>query len=126
MFGENISAFDAGVEAQQTELAGYDEKPWQEQLQQALARRAERERGLVQARDALEGMESRLKDLEQERFACEQKLNPLRERIGEVRLKEQEARLIEEQFAQQLAEVGAFVCYRLHGFSTVLAEMLGC
>jgi chromosome segregation protein len=31
----------------------------------------------------------------------------LRVRIGEVRLKEQEARLIEEQFAQQLAQAGA-------------------
>ena len=107
VFSEDISALDSELRAQETELASYDEKPCQEQLQRALARRAERERALAQARDALEGMESRLKDLEQERLACEQKLGPLRERIGEVRLKEQEARLIEEQFAQQLAEVGA-------------------
>ena len=46
------------------------------------------------------------KELEQERLAAEQRLEPLRERINEVRLKEQEARLTEEQYAQQLVEVG--------------------
>ena len=45
--------------------------------------------------------------MEQERLVCEQKLGPLRERIGEVKLKEQEARLTVEQYAQQLAEAGA-------------------
>jgi len=48
-----------------------------------------------------------LKETEQLRFTCEQRLNPLRERLGELRLKEQEARLAEENFTQQLAEVGA-------------------
>jgi chromosome segregation protein len=104
---ENISSLSASVEAGHKELAGYEEDPWQSQLQQALTARTQREQTVVQARDALEGMESRLKEVEQERFACEQKLDPLRERINEVRLKEQEARLTEEQFAQQLAETGA-------------------
>ena len=52
-------------------------------------------------------MESSLKEIEQERLACEQKLDPLRSRVGEIRLKEQEARLTEDQYAQQLAEAGA-------------------
>ena len=103
----NISSLNEGLEVQQKELAGYDERPWHEQLQQILEARAQREQALARARDALEGMESRLKEVEQERFGCEQKLNPLRERISEVKLKEQEARLIEEQFARQLADAGA-------------------
>ncbi len=52
-------------------------------------------------------MEGQLKAIDQKRAECEQSLEPLRERIGEVRLKEQEARLTEEQFARQLAEAGA-------------------
>jgi chromosome segregation protein len=108
---EAVSGTIAGIEesiaAQQREVGSYDEGPLLGRLQQALAVRSERERALAQARDALEGQETRLKEVEQERFASEQKLEPLRERIGEAKLKEQEARLTEEQFAQQLAAAGA-------------------
>jgi chromosome segregation protein len=104
---ESIANLEANVHAEQNRLAGYDEAPWQDQLQQALTLRSQRELALSQARDTLEGMESQLKSIEQERLACEQKLNPLRERINEIRLKEQEARLTEEQYALQLAEAGA-------------------
>jgi chromosome segregation protein len=106
VFSEHISGLTANLETVQGELAGFDETPWQAQLQQMLATRTQREQALAQARDALEGMESQLKVIEQERLLCEQKLGPLHERINEVKLKEQEARLIEEQFAQQLAEAG--------------------
>lgn len=107
IFLESIAGLEASVATEQNGLAGCDEAPWQQQLQQSLAQRGQREQALAQARDALEGMESQLKAVEQERLACEQKLGPLRERINEVRLKEQEARLTEEQYAQQLAEAGA-------------------
>jgi chromosome segregation protein len=107
VFSESIQSLGSGVEVQQAELDTYDEKPWQDQLQQALVSRTERERALTLARDALEGMESQLKEVETERLACEQKLGPLRERIGDVKLKEQEARLTEEQFSEQLAAAGA-------------------
>ncbi|MBX9811547.1 MAG: chromosome segregation protein SMC [Burkholderiales bacterium] len=107
VFSENISNLSANIDTVQQELAGFDEGPWQSQLQLALTVRGQREQALAQARDALEGMESQLKEIEQERLTCEQKLGPLRERINEVRLREQEARLTEEQFAQQLAEAGA-------------------
>jgi chromosome segregation protein len=52
-------------------------------------------------------MEGDLRDLDEQRHACEQKLEPLREKIADVRLKEQEARLSEAQYAQNLAEAGA-------------------
>ena len=48
-----------------------------------------------------------LKDTEQQRLASEQRLAPLRDRVGDLRLKEQEARLAEEKFAAQLTEAGA-------------------
>ncbi|MBI3938023.1 MAG: chromosome segregation protein SMC, partial [Betaproteobacteria bacterium] len=103
VFSETIGSLSRSMAELERELAGYDEAPPQEKLQQALVQRAEREQALKTARDALEEMESTLKQAEQERLACEQKLDPLRERIAELRLKEQEARLTEEQFAQQLA-----------------------
>jgi chromosome segregation protein len=95
------------IAAQEREVGSYEEAPLLEQLQQALAVRAQRELALAQARDALEGQETRLKEVEQERFASEQKLDPLRGRIGEAKLREQEARLTEEQFGQQLAAAAA-------------------
>ncbi|MBI2510059.1 MAG: AAA family ATPase, partial [Betaproteobacteria bacterium] len=71
------------------------------------ALRSEREQALARARDALEGMEAGLKSVDEERHGTEQKLEPLREKAAEMRLKEQEARINEEQHAQQLAEAGA-------------------
>ncbi|MGZ5117536.1 MAG: chromosome segregation protein SMC [Burkholderiales bacterium] len=98
----------AGNLATETEsLDSCDETPWQSQLQQALVTRSEREKLLATARDAVEGMEARLKEVEQERLSAEQRLGPLRDRTNDVRLKEQEARLTEEQYKQQLAESGA-------------------
>jgi chromosome segregation protein len=45
--------------------------------------------------------------LEEARLKTEQGLNPLRDRIGDLRLKEQAAQLNEEQFASRLAEANA-------------------
>jgi chromosome segregation protein len=98
---------DATAQARRAELAGYHESPLQERLQAALALRQDREAGLARVRDALEGMETELKALDQSRMESEQKLDPLREKINETRLKEQEARLTEGQFAEQLAQGGA-------------------
>ncbi len=100
-------ALAAGLEAEGASLAACDEAPWQAQLQAALTERSEREQGLAQARDTVEGMETRVKEVEHARLTAEQRLGPLREHVNEVRLKEQEARLTEEQYAQSLAESGA-------------------
>jgi chromosome segregation protein len=89
------------------ELSRSDESVFQEQLQQQLAVRGEREQGLKQAREDLEAADQTLRSTEQERLASEQKIAPARDRISELRLKEQEARLAEESFTSQLAEVQA-------------------
>jgi len=103
----SISALESSIGEAGHDLSGFDEAPWQRQLQAMLETRVVRERALAQARDALEGMETQLRAVEQERLTVEQQLAPLRDRIAEVRLKEQEARLTEEQYAQQLVEAGA-------------------
>ncbi len=77
------------------------------QLQDALVARAECERGLAMRRDALEAATHALRTLDEERLKIEQGLEPLRARIGELKLKEQAAALNAEQFALQLLEAGA-------------------
>ena len=93
------------AEALTQELAGLDHTPIQTELNHALDLRIEREATLAKAREALDEAERVLKETEQQRLhAASSGLNPLRERLGELRLKEQEARLAEENFTQQLAE----------------------
>ncbi len=104
---EQTAALTERIATEEESLGGLDETQWQDQLQQALVTRSEREQALAAARDALEGMETRVKEVEQERMSAEQRLGPLRDRTNDVRLKEQEARLTEEQYAQQLVEAGA-------------------
>jgi len=104
---ESLERLSGTLSARQRELSSFNEAALQEQLQAALALRAEREQTLAQARDAQEGMEGQLKSVDEERHSCEQKLEPLREKVADTRLKEQESRLNEEQFAQQLIEAGA-------------------
>ncbi|MFH2211455.1 MAG: chromosome segregation protein SMC [Pseudomonadota bacterium] len=77
------------------------------QLQQALQLRQEREKSLGVARDALAGISQTLQQLEQQRLTSEQTLHPMRDRLEQARLKEQEARLAEEQWAGQLASADA-------------------
>jgi chromosome segregation protein len=106
-FSEDAQRCATTLATRQQELAGYDESLLQGKLQQALAASREREQALIAVRDALESMEANLRTLDEERHGCEQKLEPLRGRINDMRLKEQEARLNEEQHTQKLAEAGA-------------------
>ncbi len=77
------------------------------QLQQALAVRQGSETRLAEHRDALEGAATGLRQLEEARLKIEQGLDPLRNRIGDLRLKEQAAQLSEEQYAARLVEANA-------------------
>jgi chromosome segregation protein len=87
------------------ELANMNADVNQQQLQTALDLRQVREQALAEARNTLEHATLNLNKLEQERMVCEQKLNPLREKVSEITLKEQEARLHFEQWAEQLQGV---------------------
>ena len=76
-------------------------------LQEALEQRVEKEQALASMRDALEAATAGLRGLEEERLKIEQSLNPLRDRIGELRLKEQAAALNVEQLVLLLVEAQA-------------------
>ena len=87
------------------ELLNMSDDVNQQQLQAALDLRQVREQALAEARNVLENATLNLNKLEQERMSGEQRLNPMREKVNEITLKEQEARLHFEQWAEQLQGV---------------------
>ncbi len=107
-------ALAAQVEQQQkllaqltSERAAIDWTPVEEALQRQLAARGEAEQALASARDRLEAIATDLRSGEEARLAAEQKVEPARARIEDMRLKEQAAALNEQQFNDQLAEARA-------------------
>jgi chromosome segregation protein len=96
---------DRAACAEQVEAAPAD--VMEEQLQAALEARQTAEKNLAGKRDALETATQALRALEEQRLKIEQSLEPLRERISELKLKEQAAALNAEQFAAQLLEAEA-------------------
>jgi chromosome segregation protein len=76
-------------------------------LQDALEHRVAREHALAAARDALEAATNGLRSLEEQRMKVEQSLNPQRERINDLKLKEQAASLNVDQLVLQLVEAKA-------------------
>ena len=77
------------------------------ELQTALATRNTSETQLAEARDALEGVTAQLRVHDETRLVCEQGLEPLRGAIEQLRLKDQEAMLMQSQFELQLSEAAA-------------------
>ena len=77
------------------------------ELQGALETRREAETALSEKRDALEAATQALRDLEEVRMRVEQGLEPLRNGIGDLRLKEQAAAMNADQLSEQLVEAGA-------------------
>lgn len=86
------------------ELAAISDAVFQQQLQTALLARSAQEAILAERRNALEAAAATLRQLDEERLKIEQSLTPARERINELKLKEQAARLNVEQFQARLAE----------------------
>jgi chromosome segregation protein len=90
-----------------TEQEAIDWTPVEEALQRELATRGESEAALAAARDRLEGLGAELRSAEESRLVAEQKLDPARSRIEDMRLKEQASALQQQQFSDQLAEAHA-------------------
>ena len=104
---ENVGKVQEGIAQHESESLELDETPLTVELDRVLEIRTQKEQAVAAARDELESAETALRQTEQERLMIEQGLDPIRERINDAKLKEQEARLTEEQFSQQLFEVKA-------------------
>ena len=103
---ERLEALSGNRDSVSEELGKLEEGQVREKLQAALQVKSERERVLADARAGVEHLTESLRALEEGRLTVEQGLSPLREKIMEVRVKEQEAATHAEQYAQQLSEAG--------------------
>ncbi|MGN6389838.1 MAG: chromosome segregation protein SMC, partial [Burkholderiaceae bacterium] len=104
---EQAARLFANMQQGRLELESLDDRAAQAGLQALLEKRGEQERALADARHELDQVAQRLRHQEEARLQSERSLQPQRDRIMELQLKEQAARLNQEQFAQQLDEAQA-------------------
>ena len=102
--GERLQALASNRANVSGELGKLEESVVRERLQVALHTKGERERVLADARAGMEQVTDELRALEEGRLTVEQGLEPLRQKIVELRLKEQEAATHAETHAQQLSD----------------------
>jgi chromosome segregation protein len=88
------------------ELENMDDQTAQAGLQELLEKRSEQERILSDARHELDQLTQQLRSKEDAKNQVERSLQPQRDRLVELQLKEQAARLNQEQYAQALKDVG--------------------
>lgn len=97
----------ASMQQGHLELESLDDQAAQAGLQALLEKRSGQERALADARHELDQLTQKLRHQEEARMQAERSLQPQRDRIMELQLKEQAARLNQEQYAQQLLEAQA-------------------
>ncbi len=96
----------ASLEDARAELETINEQTAHTGLQGALEIRAVKEEALHAARLELDDLTAKLRAADETRLTAERALQPLRDRITELQLKEQAARLNAEQFIEQLTAAG--------------------
>jgi chromosome segregation protein len=104
---QQISRAEAEIAKLTEELAADPIPAVRELLDAAVEARIACEKTLGEARNAVEAAATALRELEEARLQVDARVAPLRERVGELRLKEQAAQLNAEQFATQLREANA-------------------
>jgi chromosome segregation protein len=104
---QEIAADETRLAQARDELARLPADALDAELQLALTARTEAETALAAARDALEGLTAQLRSHDEARMTCEQGLDPLRRAIEQLKLKDQEAMLMQSQFELQLREAAA-------------------
>lgn len=91
-------------DASQTELNGLSDEAAQNKLQSLLLTRSEREAALAKVRTEQEAMQHQLREADEARLFLEQTLQPMRDRVVDLQLREQAARLSYEQFITLLSD----------------------
>ncbi|WP_424191512.1 chromosome segregation protein SMC [Ampullimonas aquatilis] len=104
---ENIKHVIDSIALAEVELAALVDESARAGLQEALEIRSEREQALTDARTELDSLNHALRGAEEKRMQTERTLDPLRQKIVDVQMKEQAARLNIEQFDEQLRAVQA-------------------
>jgi len=93
--------------ASEQELAGLSDAAAQEKLQGLLLMRSEREATLANARTEQDALLHQLREADEARLLIERSLQPMRDKVMDLQLREQAARLNFEQFATLLADAEA-------------------
>jgi chromosome segregation protein len=104
---EQSAQLFASMEQGTLELEQLDDQAAQAGLQSLLERRSEQEVALAHARHELDQLTQRMRTHDESKLAAERGLQPIRDRIVELQLKEQAARLNQEQFDEALKNTGA-------------------
>ena len=104
---QQIERADAEVARLTQELAADPIPAVRQALDAAVEGRIGCEKTLAAARNTVEAAAAALREIEETRLQAESRVAPLRDRVGELRLKEQAAQIAFDQFATQLREAGA-------------------
>ena len=104
---EQAAQLFASMQQGNLELENLDDQAAQAGLQSLLEKRSDQERALADARHELDQITQKLRHHDETKLQTERSLQPQRDRIVEFQLKEQAARLSQEQYAQQLTEAQA-------------------
>lgn len=100
---EQKSGLESQLQEAQSLHAAHDIASLKIALEAAVDTRRQREEAMAAARDALSGIEAGLAETDRRRMQSEQGLHPLRDKLEQSRLAEQEARLHFEHCAEALA-----------------------
>lgn len=104
---EQLAQADGNRERLLADLEGMSDEALREQLEVMLERRMEAEQALSEVRGLADERSGELRRLDEERLRAERGQEPLRQRLIELRMKEQAARLTAEQMGEALAEASA-------------------
>lgn len=104
---EQLAQADGNRERLLADLEDMSDEALREQLEVMLERRMEAEQALSEARGLADERSGELRRLDEERLRAERGQEPLRQRLIELRMKEQAARLTAEQMGEALAEASA-------------------
>jgi chromosome segregation protein len=104
---QQAQSIAAEEERAQQELARLTDAAAQAGLQSALQLKSEREQALGAKRSEYDDLTAKLRASDERRLQLERELDPLRQRITDLQLKEQAARLGLEQYTQLLTDAQA-------------------
>ncbi|MDB5990658.1 MAG: smc [Herbaspirillum sp.] len=104
---EQAAQLFANMQQGHLELESLDDQAAQAGLQTLLDKRSDQERALADARHELDQLSQNLRQHEETRMQSERSLQPQSDRITELQLKEQAARLNQEQYTEALVAVQA-------------------
>ena len=107
------------------EIQSLNENKLQESLQDALAIKLEREQALAAKRSVYDDLTAKLRASDERRLQFERALEPLRQKMQDLQLKEQAARIGVDQYLNQLNEAQADVSVVEQGIKEGAVKLAG-